>query len=197
MMGTSGSPSAVAGFLEGMAAMAKLLADPEALEKLRAEFAAYGDIADKKLAAAAAANAEASAKQKDAVAKASDNDARAAALEEREKTLEEACRSHDVSVAAFDKDVAARMAAIAAREADLDAQHAVVTEKATSIDKQIADAFRTREIELNGRATAVAERENRMSRQESDYAVRLSSLEAREQKAKSILDRAAALSEMV
>jgi hypothetical protein len=197
MMGTSGSPSAVAGLLEGLAAMAKLLADPESLEKLRAEFAKYGEIADKKLEDASALSADAQARMQAAQALEASNAAKVETLAEKEASLLKDQQILDKAKSDFADEVAKINTQIHADHDELEAREEKVSAREASVKSEVDAAFKARTIELDRRATDVAEKENRLTLLEADLDERAVALEAREKQAKEILDKAAALSSLV
>jgi chromosome segregation ATPase len=197
MMGTSGSPSAVAGLLEGFAAMAKLLADPKSLEKLRAEFAKYGEIADKKLEDASALSADAQARMQAAQALEASNAAKVETLAEKEASLLKGQQILDRAKSDFADEVAKINTQIHADHDELEAREEKVSAREAAVKSEVDAAFKARTIELDRRATDIAEKENRLTLLEADLAERAVALEAREKQAKEILDKAAALSSLV
>ena len=175
-------------------AVAKVLADPKALDKLRVEFKAYGDIADKKLDDATTAAADAAAKLADVsklgeTVAARDND-----VSKREELLKEGTVALNAAREQFTAEKAAALVAAEAAEKRLAEREAAVAEREATVQATLDEAFKEREIALDRRATDASEKENRLTLLAQELADREAAVHVRELQAKTILDKAAALS---
>jgi hypothetical protein len=97
----------------------------------------------------------------------------------------------------FADEVAKINTQIHADHDELEAREEKVSAREAAVKSEVDAAFKARTIELDRRATDIAEKENRLTLLEADLAERAVALEAREKQAKEILDKAAALSSLV